>query len=282
MTTISQPINLLKPKIFAVVKYIVLIAFAVTTLYPFVWVGLSSLKTDNEVFGNAFGLPSKWMFSNYVDAFTGAQVGQSLFNSLIYSSLSMVLVLLAASMASYVLARVRPNKWLHLFFTLGIMVPIHSVIIPLLIFIRSLDMINTRQGIILAYVVSNLSFSIYILVSFMRTLPREIEDAAAIDGCGRARTFFSIILPMIKPGLATVGTFAFINSWNDLLLALVITVSPHLQTLNLASYNLRARYVQHYALICAGLMLLIIPVTLIYVLLQEQIVRGITAGALKG
>ena len=282
MTTYSRPINFSKQQTFVVLKYILLIGTSLLTLYPFVWVGLSSLKTDNEVFGNAFGLPAQWMFSNYAEAWAGARVGQSLFNSLIYSSVSMVLVLLIASMAAYVLARVRPNKGLYLFFTLGIMVPIHSVIIPLLIFIRSLDWINTRQGIILAYTVSYLSFSIYILVSFMRTLPREIEDAAAIDGCSRSRTFFSIILPMVKPGLATVGTFAFINSWNDLLLALVITVSPHLQTLNLACYNLRARYVQHYALICAGLMLLIIPVVLIYVLLQEQIVRGITAGAIKG
>lgn len=282
MSTISYSTIVKKSKTLNVLKYAVLIAFALTTLYPFIWVAISSLKTDNEVFGNAFGLPAQWMFSNYVDAWVGAMVGRSLFNSLIYSFASVTLVLLVASMASYVLARVRPNKWMYLFFTLGIMVPIHSVIIPLLIIIRSIGMVNTRQGIILAYVVSYLSFSIYILVSFMRTLPREIEDAAAIDGCGRTRTFFSIILPMIKPGLATVGTFGFIHSWNDLLLALVITVSPHLQTLNLATYNLRARYIQHYALICAGLMLLIIPVTIIYVLLQEQIVRGITAGALKG
>ncbi len=282
MTTISRDIHSRRPQLSTAVKYGVLIAFALTTLYPFVWVALSSLKTDNEVFGNAFGLPSQWMFSNYVDAWAGALVGQSLFNSIIYSSVSTILILLFASMAAYVLARVSPNKWLYLFFTLGIMVPLHSIIIPLLIFIRALDIINTRQGIILAYVVSNLSFSIYILVAFMRTLPQEIEDAATIDGCGRTRIFFRIILPIVKPALATVGIFAFINSWNDLLLALVITVSPHLQTLNLASYNLRARYIQHYALICAGLMLLIIPVTIIYVLMQEQIVRGMTAGAVKG
>lgn len=282
MTTLSREVHPRRPQFSTLVRYGVLIAFALTTLYPFIWVAISSLKTDNEVFGNAFGLPSEWMFSNYVDAWAGALVGQSLLNSIIYSSVSTILILLFASMAAYVLARVRPNKWLYLFFTLGIMVPLHSIIIPLLIFIRALDIINTRQGIILAYVVSNLSFSIYILVAFMRTLPQEIEDAATIDGCGRSRIFFSIILPIVKPALATVGIFAFINSWNDLLLALVITVSPHLQTLNLASYNLRARYIQHYALICAGLMLLIIPVTIIYVLMQEQIVRGMTAGAVKG
>lgn len=282
MSTISREVHSRRPQFSTAVKYGVLIAFALTTLYPFIWVAISSLKTDNEVFGNAFGLPSQWMFSNYVAAWSGALVGQSLLNSFIYSTVSTVLILLFASMAAYVLARVSPNKWLYLYFTLGIMVPLHSIIIPLLIFIRALDIINTRQGIILAYVVSNLSFSIYILVAFMRTLPREIEDAATIDGCSRPRMFFSIILPIVKPALATVGTFAFLNSWNDLLLALVITVSPHLQTLNLASYNLRARYIQHYALICAGLMLLIIPVTLIYILLQEQIVRGMTAGAVKG
>lgn len=271
-----------KDRIAAAVKYAILILFSLTTIYPFIWVGISSLKADHEIFGNPFGLPTKWMFSNYKEAWIGAQVGQSFLNSMFYSIVSVAVVLLLSSMTSYVLARVRPNKLLYLFFTLGIMIPIHSVIIPLIISLRNLGLVNTRPGIILAYVVSNLSFSIFVLVAFMRTLPKDVEDAAMIDGCKRIRMFFSIILPISKPALATIGTFAFLNSWNDLLLALVITSSPFLRTLNLSCYNLRAQYVQRYALITAGLMILIIPVSIMYMIFQEQVIKGMTAGAIKG
>jgi sugar permease (fragment) len=184
-------------------------------------------------------------------------------------------------MASYILARVWTSKILYNFFTLGIMIPIHAVIIPMLMILRRLGLVNTRLGIILAYTVAELSFSIFILVAFMKTIPREIEEAAQIDGSSRLRTFFQIILPISKPGLATIGTFAFINSWNDLLLALVITSGPKLSTLNLACFNLRGLYVQHYGLITAGLMIMMIPVIVIYIFFQEQLVKGITAGAVK-
>jgi len=157
------------------------------------------------------------------------------------------------------------------------MIPIHAVIIPMLMILRRLGLVNTRLGIILAYTVAELSFSIFILVAFMKTIPREIEEAAQIDGSSRLRTFFQIILPISKPGLATIGTFAFINSWNDLLLALVITSGPKLSTLNLACFNLRGLYVQHYGLITAGLMIMMIPVIVIYIFFQEQLVKGITA-----
>ncbi len=265
-----------------VVKYTVLILFALTTLYPFVWVLLSSLKTDHEVFANAFGLPKQWMFSNFYEAFTGAQVGTNFFNSLMYAACCVAVVLLCASMTSYALVRAVKTKRLYLFFTTGIMIPTHAVIIPLVIILRNLNLINTRMGITLAYIVSNLSFSIFVLTGFMRTLPKDLEEAAMIDGCSRLRLFFSIVLPISKPGLATIGTFSFLNAWNDLLLALVITSSPMLRTLNLGCYNLRAQYAQRYALISAGLVILIIPVAIMYILFQEQVVKGMTAGAIKG
>lgn len=272
----------IKYKISLIIKYTILVMFSLTTIYPFIWVALSSLKTNNEVFGNPFGLPSKLIFANYKEAWVGASVGQSFFNSLFYSSISVLIILLLASMTSYILARVRPNKALYLFFTLGIMIPIHSVIIPLIIFIRSLGLVNTRPGIILAFIVSNLSFSVYVLVAFMRTLPKDLEDAAIIDGCTKVRMFFSIILAISKPGLATVSTFAFLNCWNDFLLSLVMIASRNLTTLSLSCYNLRAQYTQRYALVCAGLMLMIIPVSIVYFLFQEQVIKGLTAGAIKG
>lgn len=262
-------------------KYLALTLAGFSCILPFVWVALSSVKPDREIYSNSFGLPKVWVWSNYKDAWKGAQVATSFLNSIFYSFTSVALLILVAAMASYILARVWTSKILYNFFALGIMIPIHAVIIPMLMILRRLGLVNTRLGIILAYTVAELSFSIFILVAFMKTIPKEIEEAAQIDGSSRLRTFFQIILPISKPGLATIGTFAFINSWNDLLLALVITSGPKLSTLNLACFNLRGLYVQHYGLITAGLMIMMIPVIVIYIFFQEQLVKGITAGAVK-
>lgn len=271
-----------KSAIITIIKYIVLSGHALVALYPFVWVLLSSFKTDNEIYSNSFGFPAELQFSNYTEAFLGAQVLSNFLNSLLYAFVTVFFVLLFSSMTSYALVRVFPSRKLHMYFTMGIMIPIHAVIIPLVIFLRNMNLINTREGIVLAYIVSNLSFSIFVLVAFMKTLPKELEDAAMIDGCKRYRLFFSIVIPISKAGLATVGTFSFLNVWNDLLLALVITSSPSLRTLNLGCFNLRAQYSQRYALISAGLIILIVPVAIMYIIFQEQIVKGMTAGAIKG
>ena len=265
-----------------IMRYCVLIIFTVMCLFPFTWVCLNAVKTDNEVYGNPFGLPEKVIFTNFTAAWNGAHIELNMLNSLIYSFASVALLLLCSSMASYVIARVAKKKFIYNFFTLGMMVPVHSIIIPLLIFLRRLGLVNTRFGLIVAYASASLSFSIFILVSFMKTLPVEIEEAAFIDGCSRTRLFFHIIFPLSKAGLATIGTFAFIDSWNDLLMAMVINSSPHLRSLNLACYNLRGMYVQKFGLINAGLVTLMIPVIIIYIVFQEQIVKGMTAGAVKG
>ncbi len=271
-----------KYKVAKTAKYSVLILYAITTILPFLWVVLSSVKTHSEVIGNPFKLPSEIVLNNFVLAWKGAQVPNALLNSTIYACVSVVLVVLVTSMAAYIIARIRPSKSIYLFYTLGIMVPIHAVIIPFVLIIRSFGLINSRPGIILAYVTANISFSFFILVSFMKTLPKDLEDAAMIDGCSRTRTFFNIILPISKPGLATVATFAFMHCWNDFLLALIITVSPALRSLNVACYNLRAQYLQRYGLIAAGIVILMIPVIIMYVLFQEQVIKGLTAGAIKG
>ena len=272
-----------KPKytLGTIVKYFVLIQFALTCIIPFGLVAVSSLKTDQEIYGNSFGLPEKLMWSNYAEAAKGANIGTGLLNSLFYSTASVALLMLISAMAAYVIARVLPKRGLYNFYTLGIMIPIHAVIIPLLIILRFAGLVNTRSGVILTYTASEISFSVFILVSFMKGLPKEIEEAARIDGCSRTRTFFSIVLPLCKPGLATVAIFAFVNIWNDLLISMVLIPTPKLQTLNLSCFNLRGQYVQHYGLICAGLMLVIIPVVIVYFIFQEQLVKGLTAGAVK-
>lgn len=272
----------MRRKVAVTIKYFILIGWSVTTIFPFLWTINNSFRDNDQIYGHPFSMPTRWRFDNYSVVWTSADVGRNFFNSLLYSTISTALTLLLAAMTAYVLARVVNSLALYTYFILGIMIPIHAVIIPLFVSIRTLGLMNTRWALMLAYTVGHLSFSIFVLVGFMKGIPKELEESALIDGCGRARTFFSIILPVSKPGLATVGTFAYLGCWNDFLLGLLFAVSPHLRTLNLACFNLRGLYVSEQGLISAGLVVLIVPVTIMYILFQEQVIKGLTAGAVKG
>jgi ABC-type glycerol-3-phosphate transport system permease component len=162
------------------------------------------------------------------------------------------------------------------------MVPMQALIIPLNIVLNNFGILNTRAGLIAAFVTSNISFSIFIISAFMRGIPHELEEAASLDGCTRAQTFFWIIVPISKAALATAGTFVFINCWNDLLLSMTILQSSNLLTLNLAVYNLHGEFVTDFGEVTAGIVMLIIPAMIMYLIFQEQIIKGITSGAVKG
>jgi raffinose/stachyose/melibiose transport system permease protein len=164
------------------------------------------------------------------------------------------------------------------------MLPLQSIVLPFMVNLRMVHLSNTRFSIILVYIVSNLSFNIFVLSGFMKSLPVSLEEAATIDGCGKARTFFQIILPLSKPGLATIGTFTAINCWNEFFLALFILVDAKLKTLNLALFFLKATSERQarYALMAAGSIVLVVPIIIVYSMFQRQIIKGLVAGAVKG
>jgi raffinose/stachyose/melibiose transport system permease protein len=162
------------------------------------------------------------------------------------------------------------------------MVPVHTILLPSYIFVRQLHLTNTRLSIILVYIAFNISMSVFILVGFMKSLPRELEEAAIIDGCSRTRTFFSIIFPLSKPGLATIGTLAFLNNWNDYLVPLIFLTSSKLKVITLGVQELKGIFVEDLGLITAGVVLSFVPVVVVYIIFQEQVIKGMTAGAVKG
>ena len=265
-----------------IIKYIILIMVSVLMLYPLLWMGISSLKENSEIFSRPFALPSNPKWENYSLAWEAAEVPVHMLNSVFYSVTAVIFTVAFSAMAAYVIARLSKGKKLYHYFSLGIMIPINAIIIPFILIFRKIDILNTRQGIILAFIVTNLAFSIFILVPFMKELPEELEDAAMIDGCGRVQTFCRIILPISKGGLATVGTFVLLNSWNDLFLSLLIISKQDFITLNQVCYNMKAQYVSDYGLISAAVMILILPVLIFFILFQKQVVKGMTAGSIKG
>jgi raffinose/stachyose/melibiose transport system permease protein len=266
------------------VKYVFLIFYAIITLFPVLWVLVTSFKRDFEVMARPFGFPEVWYFQNYVDAFVSLDVTRHLGNSLFYMILSTLGALTLSSMAAYVLSRVKPIKAVILYFTIGLMLPLQSIVLPFVVNLRMVHLSNTRISIILVYIVSNLSFNIFVLSGFMKSLPVSLEEAATIDGCGKTRTFLRIILPLSKPGLATVGTFTAINCWNEFFLALFILVDAKLKTLNLALFFLKATSERQarYALMAAGSVVLVVPIIIVYSMFQKQIIKGLVAGAVKG
>lgn len=263
-------------------QYFCLILVGIICLFPLVWILLNSLKNNAEIFASPFSLPKTLNFNNYINAWKTANVGTYFINSILVSFSAVILIVLLASMASYILARIWPNKLIQTYFVLGLMIPIHAMLIPTFIMLRDINLYNTRRGLIVVYCAVNLSLSIFILTGFMKNIPKEIEESARMDGAGIYRIFFKIIMPISKPGIATIATLSFLNAWNDFLYAQVLISNPALKTLTQGIANLKGQYATDYGLMSSGLVIAIIPVSLIYILFQEQVIKGMTAGAVKG
>jgi raffinose/stachyose/melibiose transport system permease protein len=262
--------------------FIFLLLYSLLCLFPFLWSIMSSFKASDKILVYPFQFPVEWKWQNYREAWTTAKMALYFQNTALYSVLATGTLLIIAPMASYVIARVKKSNLLYLYYTLGIMIPVHTILLPSYIFVRQLHIVNTRLSIILMYIAFNLSMSVFILVGFMKSLPKELEEAATIDGCSRTRTFFSIIFPLSKPGLATIGTLAFLNNWNDYLVPLIFLTNSKLKVITLGVQELRGLFLADQGLITAGIVLSFLPVVVVYIVFQEQVIKGMTAGAVKG
>lgn len=271
-----------KFKISSIFKYIVLAVFAVIDFYPFFWVLMSSFKDNIDITAAPLALPKTISFSSYIGAWTDVKIGVNFLNSVIYSVCGVFLIVLLSSMVAFVITRVLPSKLLYGYFTLGIMIPIHAILIPTFIIMKNLSIYNTRQGFIILITASNLSLAIFILTSFMQNIPIELDGAAYIDGCGYFKMFYKIAFPLAKPGLATIGTLTLLNCWNEYLFAYIMLANEKIKTITQGIFALKGRYYTDYATLCAGLMIAIIPMMAFFVIFQEQVIGGMTAGAVKG
>jgi len=272
----------LKNKVITIAKYLFLSIGAIISLYPFIWVLNSSFKDNNDIYSNSFGLPKVIQWGNYVEAWKGARVGRSFLISLTVCMVTVIILVVITAMGSYILTRVHKSAFLSVYLSLGIMIPIHAMLIPSVIIFKYLHLQDNLFSLVLVYIATNISFSLYIMKGFMERIPKELDEAATIDGCSKAGIFFRIIFPIAKPGIATVATLAFLNCWNDLLLGLVLISDPAKKTLSMSISALKGSYVTQYGLLCSGFVISIVPVVIMYLLFQKQVVQGMTAGAVKG
>lgn len=275
----------MKKKVNKTVIHVLLILFAVVQIYPLIWLVGFSLKDNIEIFGgNVAGLPRHWKFENYVSAFTQAKVLEYFINSVLVTAVTIFVVVLLAATSAYAIERMiwRGRQTVMKLILLGLMVPIHAALLPLFMVLKNLHLLNTYLALIIPYVAFGIPMAVYIIASFLSSLPKELEEAAAIDGCGIFGIFFRVIFPLVKPAIATVAIFTYISSWNELMFAVTFISKQEFKTLTVGIMSMVGAYVTKWGEIGAGLVIATVPTILIYLLLSEQVQKSLVAGAVKG
>ena len=269
----------------AVSSHVVLSIWAIIVIVPLLWTLMTSFKTTSEIFASPFKLPSKLQLVNYIDAWTTAGIGKFFFNTVFVVGSALVLVMLLGSMCAYVLARFDfpGNRIIYYMMLGGLMIPIFLAIVPLFFVLRNFGLLNTLPGLAITYVAFALPFTVFFLYAFFRQLPYEISEAAAIDGANEWRTFFQIMLPMAKPGLATVAIMNFLGLWNQFLLPVALNTNSKNYVLSqgLANFASSAGYDVNFGAEFAAVVIVVAPVLVVYVIFQRQLQGSVSQGTMK-
>ena len=298
MTTASANISRQRPASggrggFRVSRWLVgaaLCGYLAWVVFPMVWVAYSSFKDDKAILRAPLSLPA-WSEVDgdaYVRAWEGARLGDYFLNSAMVTTASVALILALGSMAAYALARFyHPlGKAAYTLFLAGLMIPAQLAMVPLFFELRALGLLDSKFGLVLVYTANGLPFAVFILAGFFRGLPRTLYEAAVVDGCSEAQAFWRVMLPLARPGLVTVAIFQFIGIWKEYFFAFMLvgggSGSAKTLPLGLANLAITAQYRSDYGLLFAGIVIVTLPILAIYLFLQGHLVRGITAGAVKG
>lgn len=280
-------INDKKNYIFEILKWIFLLAIIIFTIYPVIYAILGSLKTNQELVSGGTFLPKKWMTSNYIYAFTKGNFGLYTINSVLVALFTMTLSLVTSSLAGYVLARFEfPGKKQIMAAYLAFMfISLGSVtLLPLYMLLKSIGLTKSFIGMSLV-MTGGQAANVFLVMGYIKGIPKEVDEAAYIDGCSYFKVYYKILLPLIRPILAVVALFTFRGAWNEYLTPLVMTIgNPKLRTLTVAVVQLRysANAAAEWHLMLAGASIAIIPILIVYILCNKQFISGLTAGSTKG
>ncbi len=270
--------------LFTILKWVFLITFLVIALFPLIWLVINSFRTNYEYETAPLGLPLKLSFENYRNAIALTNLPRLFLNSVLVTIGSVVLNLLVTSLACFVLSRenFKGRNVIFTIITAGVLIPVISFMVPYFIMITKLGLYDHLITLVLIYAAVNLPVSVSLITSFMRAIPKELEEAAIIDGCNFNQRFTKIIFPLTQSGLATAGTFCFIYAWNDFLMAMLFTSSEASRTIQLGIRFFTSQFITDYTGMFAALVLTMLPSIVAYVFLHDKIISGMTAGAVKG
>ena len=266
-----------------VTYYTVMTLASLLFLVPLVWMVLSSFKTQAQIFDSPFSLPTSIDFGNWTRAWNEGNLGRYAINSILVTTASVFAILVFGAMAAFALSRLkfRSRGLLLVILALGLLLPVQSYFVAQSTILNRLDITNTRWALIIPYIGLGISLSVYLLKAYMDSLPRELFECARIDGCGDVRMFFAILLPLLKPGLATVGTFSVLAAWNEFLLATLYIQSDDLKTIPVGLVAFTGKYATDYPLLFSALSIVTIPMIGIYVIFHRQVIQGITEGTTR-
>ena len=273
-----------KSKIITKIIYLFLSLLAVVYLLPLLWVVYVSLKDDKTLFVSPWALPERPMIENYTFAWTAGRLGTATLNSIFVCGITLILCLLIGSMAAFAIGRMRwkLSGVMMTYFLTGMMIPVHCILIPVFTRFSKMHLTNSQAGLILPYLTLSLPITIFIMTGFFQSLPNELFESACIDGCSIYRSFTHIALPLSKTGLFVTGLMTFVANWNELLLAMVFISEDTKKTLPVSLSKFVGPYNTNYSQMFAAIVIAIIPTIVVYCIFSNQIVEGLTAGAVKG
>jgi raffinose/stachyose/melibiose transport system permease protein len=254
-------------------------------LFPLYWMFTFSLKDNAEIFGaNVIGLPTNWLWSNYDAALNVGNMGKFFLNSLIVSGITIILTVFIAMMAAFALTRMiwKGRKVMNNLMILGMTIPVHAAIIPVFIVLSNLKMLNSYQALIIPYTAFALAIATLIFTGFMQDIPKELDESACIDGCNIWGVFSHVVFPMMRPAISSVAIFTFIQTWNEMMFAVIFISKQEFSTLTVGIQTLSGSYTRDWGPIGAALVLATFPTIIAYALLSKKIHESFNAGAIKG
>ena len=280
-----------------VLIYIPLILLSILIIVPVFWVFMASIKENSEFYRNPCALPEGFYFQNFIDAWESANMGSYMLNSVFVTVVAIFLLVIIALPASYVLARFKfkSSKFWNVLFMAGLFINVNYIVVPIFLMLNDGDkwiyktfgttfFMNNLFVLALVYAATALPFTIYLLSGYFKTLARDYEEAAYVDGAGYFRTMVQIIIPMAKPSIVTVILFNFLAFWNEYIISMTLLTKPELKTLPVGLMNLMAaqRSAVQYGKMYAGLVIVMLPTLILYMCVQKKLTQGMTVGGLKG
>ena len=271
-------------RVSTVLIYVFFCFMMVLYLAPIGWIAMTSVKDRASIYKSPFGWPTEFHWENYTAAWTGGKLGIAMLNSLFVCGITLILTIVIGSMAAFAIARM---KWklsgaAMIYILIGMMIPVHCVLIPLFVRFANIGLSNNLWGLIIPYLTFSLPTCVFIMSGFFRSIPNELLESACMDGCTIYQIFFKICFPLARTGLFVTGLMTFIGNWNELLLALVFVSDANKKTLPVALTKFVTPYQTNYDKMFPAIMIAIIPTIIVYSLFSNQIVDGLTTGAVKG
>ena len=265
-------------------KYLFMLLIVLISIGPIVWAFLSSFKTYAEINASALGLPEKFRLDNYIDAFKYAPIQKYFLNSIIIVGISVLVTVCLVAMCAYIAARYnfKMKTTLILMISASLMLPAQAISQPLFAMFKTLGLYDTKAGLIVVYAAMGIPMSFFVMTSYYKTIPIQLEESAYIDGATFLQTFFKIVLPLAKPGLATIAMLQFINTWNEFYFALMLTSGDTARTVPIALNYYLGTFANNYSALFAAVIITVSPTILVFILLQKQVMASLTEGAVKG